>query len=134
MNQRIHCPHTPADTMAEDWEVPIDTGDIPMSGSVFDVIIVGGGPGGAAAAGYAALDGCKVLLLEKAVWPRDKACGDAVGGKSLEHVTELGVREMIENTPHVRVTGITFSSANGTTISIPLPEDDFEKKSKEIPM
>jgi len=114
--------------MAELWEAPIDTGEVPDSGSEFDVIVVGGGPGGSAAAGYAAIDGCKVLLLEKAIWPRDKACGDAVGGKSLEHVTELGVRDMIEATPHTRVTGITFSSADGTVISIPLPEEDFEKK------
>ena len=29
--------------MAEDWEVPIDTGDVPISGSVFDVIILSSG-------------------------------------------------------------------------------------------
>ena len=30
--------------------------------------------------------GSRVLLFEKEVWPRDKICGDAVGGKSLSHV------------------------------------------------
>ena len=33
----------------------------------------------------------------------DKICGDAVGGKSLSHVAELGVKPMIEQTPHFRV-------------------------------
>ena len=74
----------------QEWTLPIDTGEIPESGSQFDVIVVGGGPAGAAAASYNALNGCKVLLIEKEVWPRDKACGDAVGGKSLAHVEELG--------------------------------------------
>ena len=59
----------------EAWEEPIQTGDIPETGEVFDVIVVGGGPAGSAAAAYNALNGCKVLLIEKGVWPRDKICG-----------------------------------------------------------
>ena len=62
------------------WEEPIETGEVPESGSAFDAIVVGGGPGGCSAAGYLAMAGKKVLLIEKGVWPRDKICGDAVGG------------------------------------------------------
>ena len=69
-----------------EWDQSIDTGPIPASESHYDVIIVGGGPGGSAAASYFAMASHRVLLLEKAVWPRDKTCGDAVGGKSLKHV------------------------------------------------
>ena len=75
-----------------DWDSPIDSGSVPDSETAFDVIVVGGGPGGSGAAGYMAMKGLKVLLLEKAIWPRDKTCGDAVGGKSLKHVEELGVK------------------------------------------
>jgi len=107
---------------------PIDSGNIPDGGSNFDVIVVGGGPGGSASAAYAAMDGCRVLLLEKAVYPRDKTCGDAVGGKSLKHVSELGVKTMIEKMPHNRVTGIIFSSANGQSIQCSLPEEEIENK------
>ncbi|DAC26543.1 MAG TPA: NAD(P)/FAD-dependent oxidoreductase [Candidatus Thalassarchaeaceae archaeon] len=114
--------------MGLDWSVPIDTGPLPDDGERFDVIVVGGGPGGAAAASYAALAGNKVLLIEKAIWPRDKICGDAVGGKSLRHVKELGVKEMIEATPHFRVTGMMFSSPNGKQVTIPLPKDDVAKR------
>lgn len=114
--------------MGLDWSAPIDTGPLPEEGEEFDVIVVGGGPGGAAAASYAALAGNKVLLIEKAVWPRDKICGDAVGGKSLRHVKELGVKEMIESTPHFRVTGMMFSSPNGKQVTIPLPKDEVAKR------
>ena len=110
------------------WEKEIDTGSIPEDNSHFDMIIVGGGPAGCAAAGYAAMKGDKVLLIEKGVWPRDKTCGDAVGGKSLSHVTELGVKARLEETPHFKVTGITFSSQNGKSVRVKLPEEDIEKQ------
>ena len=83
------------------WEMPIDTGDVPLDGADFDVIVVGGGPGGSAAAAYNSLGGNKVLLIEKEVWPRDKVCGDAVGGKSLSHVEELGVLPLILSLIHI---------------------------------
>ena len=99
-----------AGTVVRSWEQPIETGEVPESGTEFDAIVVGGGPGGASAAGYLAKSGARVLLLEKDVWPRDKVCGDAVGGKSLSHVEGLGVKEDLEATPHFRVPGIVFSS------------------------
>ncbi len=109
------------------WDEPIETGPMPDSGSNFDCIVVGGGPGGAAAASYLAMGGKKVLLIEKRIWPRDKVCGDAVGGKSLGHVKALGVKAKLEATPHFRVTGIVFSSPNGSDVTVPLPEEEVEK-------
>ncbi|MDE0706782.1 MAG: NAD(P)/FAD-dependent oxidoreductase [Candidatus Poseidoniales archaeon] len=112
----------------EQWEQPIDTGKAPDDGSKFDVIVVGGGPGGAAAASYHAMNGCRVLMLEKGVWPRDKVCGDAVGGKSLSHVEELGVLPMIEATPHYVVDSILFGSTNGSEVKVMLPKETYEAK------
>jgi flavin-dependent dehydrogenase len=112
----------------EQWEQPIDTGEAPDDGSKFDVIVVGGGPGGAAAASYHAMSGCRVLMLEKGVWPRDKVCGDAVGGKSLSHVEELGVLPMIEATPHYVVDSILFGSANGSEVKVMLPKETQQAK------
>ena len=112
----------------ESWEHPIDTGGAPEDGSHFDVIVVGGGPGGSAAAAYNALKGNKVLLIEKDVWPRDKPCGDAVGGKSLSHVEELGVLPMIQATPYYQVDSIVFGSANGSQVRVMLPEESYEAK------
>jgi len=112
----------------QDWDSPIDSGVVPEDGSIFDVIIVGGGPGGSATAAYMAMDGAKVLLLEKAVYPRDKTCGDAVGGKSLKHVEELGVKTALEQTNHFRVDGIIFGAPNGKEVRISLPEDEVENR------
>ena len=109
------------------WNEPIETGPVPDTGTDFDCIVVGGGPGGAAAASYLAMEGKNVLLIEKRIWPRDKVCGDAVGGKSLGHVKALGVKAKLEATPHFRVTGIVFSSPNGSDVTVPLPEEDVEK-------
>ena len=112
----------------EQWDRPIDTGEVPGDGSHFDVIVVGGGPGGSAAAAYNAMNGCRVLLLERGVWPRDKPCGDAVGGKSLSHVEELGVLPMIEATPHYVVDSIVFGSPNGSEVRVMLPKESYEAK------
>ena len=109
------------------WEHPIETGEAPENGATFDAIVVGGGPGGSAAAGYLAMAGKKVLLIEKDVWPRDKVCGDAVGGKSLGHVAALGVKADLEASPHFRVTGIVFSSPKGNRVRVPLPEEAVER-------
>ena len=114
-------------SVARSWEQPIETGEIPESGTEFDAIVVGGGPGGSSAAGYLAKSGARVLLIEKEVWPRDKVCGDAVGGKSLSHVEGLGVKADLESTPHFRVTGIMFSSPKGNSVRVPLPEEDVER-------
>jgi flavin-dependent dehydrogenase len=45
---------------------------------MYDCIVIGGGPGGATAAYHLARVGRKVLLLEKAQWPRTKPCGGGV--------------------------------------------------------
>ena len=111
-----------------DWDSSIDSGSVPEDGSAFDVIIVGGGPGGSAAAAYMAMEGAKVLLLEKAVYPRDKTCGDAVGGKSLKHVEEIGVKATLEKTDHFRVDGIIFGAPSGKEVRISLPEEEVENR------
>ena len=109
------------------WDSPIDTGKVPDNGASFDSIVVGGGPGGASAAGYLAMGGQRVLLIEKSVWPRDKICGDAVGGKSLSYVKSLGVKDHLEQTAHFRVTGIMFSSPKGHEVRVALPEEDVAR-------
>ena len=56
-----------------------------------DVVVVGAGPGGSAAAHWLARAGAKVALLDRARFPRDKSCGDGVTGHSIAIMHDMGV-------------------------------------------
>src|SRR5215813_13748627 len=56
---------------------------------VYDLIVVGGGPAGSAAAITAARHGARVLLLERGRFPRHKVCGEFVSAESLHVLSEL---------------------------------------------
>ena len=49
----------------------------------YDVIVVGGGPAGAAAAYWASRRDLSVLLVEKSEFPREKTCGDGLTPRSI---------------------------------------------------
>jgi geranylgeranyl reductase family protein len=51
-----------------------------------DVLVVGAGPAGSAAAIHLARGGARVLLVDKASFPRDKPCGGGVTGRALRHL------------------------------------------------
>jgi flavin-dependent dehydrogenase len=46
-----------------------------------DICVLGAGPGGVAAALKLAKLGIPCTLIDKAIFPRDKICGDAISGK-----------------------------------------------------
>jgi geranylgeranyl reductase family protein len=55
-----------------------------------DVVVVGGGPAGAAAAARLAAQGFTTIVVDRAAFPRDKACGDFVGPAALAELADLG--------------------------------------------
>jgi geranylgeranyl reductase family protein len=59
---------------------------------VYDLAVVGAGPAGAAAALAArrASPGARVVLLDKAVFPRDKPCGDGIAPHAVDELRQLG--------------------------------------------
>jgi geranylgeranyl reductase family protein len=59
--------------------------------SRFDVLVVGGGPAGSIASLVLARGGARVALIDKAKFPRDKACGDIVGPRGIQLLADLGV-------------------------------------------
>ncbi|GAA3112841.1 NAD(P)/FAD-dependent oxidoreductase [Streptosporangium carneum] len=64
---------------------------------VWDLVVVGGGPAGSAAALRAKQlrPQARVLLLDKADFPRDKACGDGIAAHGRDELALLGVPDLI---------------------------------------
>jgi len=91
-----------------------------------DVAIVGAGPAGATCAWYLAQTGIEVLLIDKAKFPRDKFCGDAVIPRAQEHLKRMGVLDqMLEAGECVFTTAGGFVSPSG----IPCLSDSTENPS-----
>jgi geranylgeranyl reductase family protein len=70
---------------------------------VHDVIVVGGGPAGAATAIGLRRRGASVLVLEARQMPRDKPCGDILGTQALGLIAKLGLdAELLHPYPPLR--------------------------------
>jgi len=85
----------------------------------FDVLVVGAGPAGSTAAYRLAAQGARVLLADKATFPRDKPCG---GGLTLRAVRQLpfSVEPVVEDrTMRVRF-GLDFTRRVERTVDEPL--------------
>jgi geranylgeranyl reductase family protein len=61
-----------------------------------DVAIVGAGPAGSSLAILLARSGYDVLLIDRARFPRDKACGDFVSPRAFQLLSALGCASAIE--------------------------------------
>jgi len=60
-----------------------------------DVLVVGAGPAGSAAAQWLARAGRNVLLVDQQAFPRDKVCGDGLIADALRALERLGVRDAV---------------------------------------
>ncbi|TXK36903.1 geranylgeranyl reductase family protein [Pontibacter qinzhouensis] len=87
-----------------------------------DICIVGAGPGGATTALHLAQKGIPSVLVDKAVFPRDKICGDALSGKVVNELKRISpelpdlLRQEQSQLPSW---GIHFISPGGHQLSVP---------------
>lgn len=92
-----------------------------MSHPQFDVVIVGAGPAGSTAALHLQNSGLRVCLMDKATFPRDKICGDALSGTVGYELHKLGPQVMqafMQAEPKIATSGIRFVSPNLHTLDI----------------
>jgi geranylgeranyl reductase family protein len=86
---------------------------------IYDVIIIGAGPGGCSAAISLARRGCHVLLLEKERFPRGKVCGDGISPPALETLERLGVLPEIMKKEPWKIDGVDLFSPAGQAVTAP---------------
>ncbi len=84
----------------------------------YDVIIVGAGPAGSAAAIPLAQAGQKVLIVDSSEFPREKPCGDAILPGAVQILEELGVLPEINAAQFPSISRLVISSPNGTKVNL----------------
>ena len=83
-----------------------------------DVLVVGAGPAGSAAAAWAARAGLETLLVDAAVFPRDKTCGDGLTPRAIGELERLGLGDWLRD--HVVSQGLR-AHGFGQTLLLPWP-------------
>ncbi|WP_306113765.1 MULTISPECIES: NAD(P)/FAD-dependent oxidoreductase [unclassified Roseovarius] len=78
-----------------------------MGAELFDVVVIGAGPAGSAAAATVAAAGHSVALIDRKAFPRDKLCGGLITGRSLRYFAEI-FGAPLDVTPLERRAAITF--------------------------
>jgi geranylgeranyl reductase family protein len=85
----------------------------------YDVIVIGAGPAGTAAAIFAKKQNRSVLLVDKAVFPREKICGDGLSMRTVNVLKALGLYgKFLDECPVNKIDGVIFSSPNGTVLPV----------------
>jgi len=83
-----------------------------------DVLVVGAGPAGSAAAAWAARSGAEVVLADAAVFPRDKTCGDGLTPRAIGELQRLGLEDWLR--AHTVNQGLR-AHGFGQTLLLPWP-------------
>lgn len=99
-------------------------------GSRHDVVVVGAGPSGSAAAAWAARAGRSVLVIDSAEFPRDKACGDGLTPRAIAELRLLGLGDWLDG--KIRHHGLRLAGF-GASVEVPWPGPSFPPVSSAVP-
>jgi geranylgeranyl reductase family protein len=95
-----------------------------------DVVVIGAGPAGSAAAAWAARNGRDVLVIDSAQFPRDKACGDGLTPRAVAELELLGLGPWLDG--RIRHHGLRMSGF-GADVEIGWPGPSFPASSSAVP-
>jgi len=87
---------------------------------VTDVLVVGGGPAGAATGYWLAEAGVDVLVAERKHFPREKTCGDGLTPRATRQLADMGLADKL-SADHHRYDGLR-AMAHGRTLELRWPE------------
>jgi flavin-dependent dehydrogenase len=68
-----------------------------LARTIWDVIVIGGGPAGALAARQAALAGLATLLIDAKDFPREKVCGGYLSSRAISVLHRTGLSQVLSN-------------------------------------
>jgi len=86
-----------------------------------EAVVVGAGPSGATTALLLARSGHDVVLVDRARFPRDKACGEGVMPPGVEALRRMGLYEVVLATGARALRGVTFQQRGGPRVHVPFP-------------
>lgn len=96
---------------------------IKNKGSVYDVIITGGGLAGLCSAIVLARANKKVLLIEKKEYPHHKVCGEYISNEVLSYLRKLGFEPFLHGA--AKISTLRISATNGKNYFMPLDLGGF---------
>lgn len=80
-----------------------------------DAIVVGGGPAGSTTAWSLARDGCDVLVLDRARFPRRKPCAEFLIPQARRILSERGAHDAVIAAGATQLAGMTIHGTNGAS-------------------
>src|SRR5436305_151549 len=88
---------------------------------MLDVLIVGAGPAGSVAATVLARSGARVRIVDRAIFPRDKLCGDTVNPGTIAILRRLGLAAPLDGAG-LPIDGMRVSGGNGVIVEGRYPD------------
>lgn len=95
-----------------------------------EVVVVGAGPAGSAAAAWAARAGRDVLVVDSATFPRDKACGDGLTPRAVAELERLGLGPWLDG--RIRHRGLRLAGF-GSAVQVDWPGPSFPSTGSAVP-